>query len=353
MPEPFGPVTSTKPPRSTSSSSPSKIRFCAVALREAARADHDSASASTNTKNDDADDAVHREERGVEAAQVARRDERVLDGEQDGDDAATPSQYHTPSDRPTPTSASNTTVRRVQQARAPEDAADAEARRHRMEPLATVDVHVEQRVEEVEAGDPAATAPPSSHASSGSVPVIATHAPIGASPSTAPSQRWQSHVHALQVRVDDEADRPGSARASARRRFELEDRDEEDDERRDAEERDLRAREQPRRQLARRGARIARVELGVDQPVQPHRERARADHRDGDPEQVVRRRDAVDREQRADVRERQREERVLDLHEPREAQREHGGRARHVCRCAVDSLASSRSACSSAGRSTA
>ena len=35
-----------------------------------------------------------------------------------------------------------------------------------------------------------------------------------------------------------------------------------------------------------------------------------------DPEQVVRRRDAVDGEERADVRERQREDRVLELDEP-------------------------------------
>ena len=157
---------------------------------------------------------------------------------------------------------------------------------------------------------------------------------------------------ALQVRVDDEADdrdRPEPPHdlfswKTATRKTTNDG---------DAEERDLRARQQARGQLARSGSRIARVELRVDQPVQPHRQRPRADHRDGDPEQVVRRGHAVHREQRADVRERQREQRVLDLHEPREAQREDGGRARHVCRCAVASLASSRSACSSAGRSTA
>ena len=38
--------------------------------------------------------------------------------------------------------------------RAPEDAALAQARRPRVEPLRAVDVGVEERVEEVEAGDP-------------------------------------------------------------------------------------------------------------------------------------------------------------------------------------------------------
>ena len=81
-------------------------------------------------------------------------------------------------------------------------------------------------------------------------------------------------------------------------------------------------RQLPARELAARGARVARVDAGVDEPVQRHRERPRADHRERDPEQVVRRRRLADGEERADVRERQREDRVLDLHEPREARRQ-------------------------------
>ena len=75
----------------------------------------------------------------------------------------------------------------------------------------------------------------------------------------------------------------------------------------------------------------------VDQPVERHRERARADHRERDPEQVVPARRPVHREERADVRERQREDRVLDLHEPREPrrQRRRSRRGGHVCSCAV------------------
>ena len=127
-------------------------------------------------------------------------------------------------------------------------------------------------------------------------------------------------------------DRPEPVRL----RRELPDGDEEERERRCAEERDLHDRQLPARQLASGGARVARVDAGVDQPVQRHRERTRADHRERDPDEVVRRRRPADREERADVGERQREDRVLDLHEPREARgqrrerRRRGGHGRHA-----------------------
>ena len=72
LPEPFGPVTRTNPPRSTSSSSPSKIRFDAVPHRKPARADHDATSSEDEEEEDEADHAVHREERRVQPPQVAR-----------------------------------------------------------------------------------------------------------------------------------------------------------------------------------------------------------------------------------------------------------------------------------------
>ena len=65
---------------------------------------------------------------------------------------------------------------------------------------------------------------------------------------------------------------------------------------------------------------------GVDQPVQRHRQRTRADHREGDPEQVVRRRNIADGQERADVGERQREDRVLELDEPGEPHGQRGER---------------------------
>ena len=71
--------------------------------------------------------------------------------------------------------------------------------------------------------------------------------------------------------------------------------------------------------LAAGGARVPRVDLRVDQPVEGHRQRAGADHRHRDPDEIVRARHSVDRQQRADVREREREDGVLDLDERREA----------------------------------
>ena len=57
-----------------------------------------------------------------------------------------------------------------------------------------------------------------------------------------------------------------------------------------------------------------------------------------------------DGEERADVRERQREDGVLDAHERREASRERHGRDAHVCRCVVEvSPAASSIPCRSAG----
>ena len=149
---------------------------------------------------------------------------------------------------------------------------------------------------------------------------------------------------ALQVRVDDEErdrDRPEPAHD----RVELEDGDEEDGERRRAEHEHLPARERPGGELAARRARIARVDLRVDQPVQTHRERARTDHRHRHPEPVRRRGRLAEREQHPDVREGKREDRVLELHERREAARERDGRRRHVCLCAVSASASRPSAC--------
>ena len=93
---------------------------------------------------------------------------------------------------------------------------------------------------------------------------------------------------ALQIRVDDE-EHHGNRPEPAHERVELEDGEQKDGERKRAETEHLGARQRSGRQLARCGARIPGVDLGVDQPVQPHRERAGADHRDGHPEPVGRR----------------------------------------------------------------
>ena len=91
-------------------------------------------SASTNTKNATRDDAVHREERRVEPAQVARPDERVLVEEQaaDRDDAEPVEDADV---QPEPGGDEQRERRQVQRARAGERAALAEARRPRVQAL--------------------------------------------------------------------------------------------------------------------------------------------------------------------------------------------------------------------------
>ena len=130
-----------------------------------------------------------------------------------------------------------------------------------MQPLATVDLDVEERVEEVEAGDPerdgAAEHP---GLASGKLARDRGPGPDGREPVDGAEPEVAEPREPLQVRVDDEADdrdRPQPAHD----RVELEDREQEQRERRGAEEQHLRTRQQSGRQLARRRARIARVEL--------------------------------------------------------------------------------------------
>ena len=170
----------------------------------------------------------------------------------------------------------------MQQARAQEDAADPEARRDRVQAFPPVDVDVEERVEEVEAGDPGRDGAPELPGLERQLPRDRDPRAHRREPVDGAQPEMAEPRHALEVRVDDEArnrDRPEPAHDLVQ----LEDRNEKHDERREAEQPDLRARQQARRQLARRGARVARVELRVDEPVEAHRERSRADHRNGDP----------------------------------------------------------------------
>ena len=287
-----------------------------------ARASRRSASASTNSEERDADHAVHREERRVEPAQVARPDERVLVGEQRGDGSdAEPVERRRPAGRG-PAATSKPTVATCSAARPAEDAALAPARRPRVQPLAR---GRPRRRRASRRGRSRRPRPRRRRRA----PTPARAGRRGSRPRRRPARarrrrraRGGEPRDALQVRVDDEADdrdrpepaaragraaRPRRGRARARRGRRA----------------TTCAREScPRGQLAPRGARVARVDLRVDQPVERHRQRPGADHRQRDPEQVVRARDAVDREERADVGERQREDRVLDLDERREAARE-------------------------------
>jgi hypothetical protein len=237
--------------------------------------------------------------------------------------------------------------REVQGARARERAALSEPRRPRMEPLRAVDVDVEERVEQVEAGDPRCDR----GAEGPRLPrQVALDRRPGADRREAVDRAEPEMAEPrepLQVRVDDEGD-DGDRRQPPDERVELEHRHRVERERRGAKADHLGGAERTRRELARRGARVERVDPRVDQTVERHRERAGADHRKRDPEQVVRRRHALDGEERADVREREREDRVLELDEPVV---EAGDL--HVCWCCVGSSRRSDSAWPRAGRSIA
>ena len=86
----------------------------------------------------------------------------------------------------------------------------------------------------------------------------------------------------------------------------------------------------PGRQLSRGGPRVARVDLRIHEPVEPHRERPRADHRERDPAHRGETRPAVDREEGPDVREREREDGVLQPNETRETHGQRSGEDAHA-----------------------
>src|SRR5439155_19706227 len=95
----------------------------------------------------DRDDAVHREERRVETAQVAGRDQQVLVEEQPRDDEdADP--VEDADVEPEARDGEEHERQQMQDAGTEERTALAEARGPGVEPLLAVDLHVEQRMEE-------------------------------------------------------------------------------------------------------------------------------------------------------------------------------------------------------------
>ena len=85
--------------------------------------------------------------------QVVRPDDHVLVEQQDAD-RGDPEPVGKPDRQPEPGGGKQRDRPRMHRPRPGEDAADAEPRRPRVEPLLAVDLQVEERVEEVEAGDP-------------------------------------------------------------------------------------------------------------------------------------------------------------------------------------------------------
>src|SRR5579884_1591879 len=101
----------------------------------------------------DRDDPVHREEGSIEPPEVAGTHERVLvEEEPPDDDHAEP--VRRADVEPDADGAEEHERREMQRARACERPTLAEARRPRVQALVAVDLDVEQRVEQVEPGDP-------------------------------------------------------------------------------------------------------------------------------------------------------------------------------------------------------
>ena len=160
------------------------------------QADDHRTSASTKAKNATRDDAVHREERRVEPAQVARagrasaRRGAAPPTISDADPVEAADVQPEPGgdeqhDRRQVQRRARRRTRRARRSASPRSAVPARGRRRRRR----------ARRRGRSPATQAATAAPSAHACHGSSPLIAAQAPTGASPSTAPSQRWQSHVN--------------------------------------------------------------------------------------------------------------------------------------------------------------
>jgi hypothetical protein len=89
-----------------------------------------------------------------------------------------------------------------------------------------------------------------------------------------------------------------------------------------------RGRERAAGERAASRARVACVDLAVEEAIRRHRRRARAQHRERDPYELRRRRNSPRREHRADVRKGQRKEGVLDANlAQEESDRLHGSRS--------------------------
>ena len=186
-----------------------------------------------------------------------------------------------------------------------------------MQPAPPVEVEVEDRVDDVEAADPQPDGEEQQPRDGAERP--AHRQPRGR---RRQAQREAERVvaeprEALGVGIEDEGGQRDGPEVAARL-GELERRDDEQRHRHGREEPDLASAQAPGRQLARGRARVARVELGVDQPVERHGRAARPDHGDRDPHQLRPGRHAVRRQKRAGVGEGQRVDAVLDLDEPGE-----------------------------------
>ena len=255
--------------------------------------------------------------------QAAPRDVDVRPGEQGGDQQAAgrvgQAQAEQGPDREEQADRGQVRERGDQQ-RAPL----AERHRDRVDALATVEVEVEDRVDHVEAADPQPHGQEQQHRRQRDA---ARHRDPGGGRREAVGQAQRVVAEpgeALGVGIDDEGRDDDRPQVAAGRRQE-ERGQHEHAERGGREGHDLGAREAAGGQLALRRARVAGVDAGVDQAVQGHGGAARRHHGDRDPDERLPRRDALLGEHRAGVGEGQGVDAVLDLDEPGEQGRAHGG----------------------------
>ena len=232
-----------------------------------------------------------------------------------------------------------------------------ERHRDRVQAVPAVEVQVEDGVDDVEAAHPEADG--EEQQPRHGAEVAGDREPGGRR--SQPQRQTERVVtepgEALGVGVEDERRQRDRPQVAARLR-ELERREHQQGDRDEREQPDLAPPEPPGGELSRRRARVARVDLGVDEPVEGHRGAARAHHGHGDPEELRPGRQAVGGKERAGIRERQRVHAVLDLDEPGEecglgggAASGHAGESRQVAAGAAVSPLAAAAASSPASSS--
>src|SRR5450759_4302114 len=174
----------------------------------------------------------------------------------------------------------------MERASSPERRGYSEAHRERVESLLAIDPDVEQPVEEIEAGDPASDPDPKRERRRRKRPA-----------NRQPGGEWrQAYSRAqpevtepgrpLEIWVDDER-RHRYRPQIANDRGQPKRRQNQQHKCREAEERRLPQLKAPARKLAPSRARVSRIDLAIDNPIDPHGQRAGADHGQRDPEKLL------------------------------------------------------------------
>ena len=199
-----------------------------------------------------------------------------------------------------------------------------ETRRQRLNALGAVDREIHQRVHDVEAGDPDGDGGEEQQCR----PTDATgDADVGAQRRESVDRaehEMRDPRDAFAKRIEQHA-QAGDRKQFYAERIEHPCRPQQDGEACDDRREHRKGRERAAGERAPGGARIARVDVAVEVAIGGHRRGACAQHRQRDPAKHGPRWKAAGGDQRADVRERQREERMLDANLPQEERGFHRG----------------------------